>query len=937
MPTVRTLAAPARRLFAIAAAALTASVLPRRAQGPNGVAPAVGPQVVVESGALAMRLATTPGLGLIELRSRSVREGGGVLIRHGEPARFFAIAYTPPGGRETYLDSLAFRAAQVTAHDDGAIAVDLVPLDEGTALRIRLLAQPTARNAVRWTATLEAAAGGRADLVFPILEEIRPGTRMEDVGYFFPRDPGLKNNIPISLRTNYGQYATSQLISVFNDRWGEGGGGIACIWADTTLRRKSFELVKAAPDGPDPVELHDTYGFPFWKGLQVTDGVGFASKQPNIVLTPGEAFTTPPVLLSVYRGPWQCSLQAYRRWAESWYASSAPEALRRFFTFESYHGYAKCRFWFPDSVDEAIAGIPRGIDQLHFIVNNVDRYGDLAYRDDWGLPGLKQFMAAARSRGKLCSHYVQGLLVNKETEAYASLERLNGQKKADGSNAVAFGNQCMCCASKGWHQWLADTSVRLVRDLDFDVIYLDTCGWTTGEKFVCANENHFHLPEYHRLSHMRDLLHAAKTAIRGVRADVGLTTEGPVIDLFFNDVDGNEGYGVRFFHDPAYGPPIHFMRFLYPRFKYLDLGTDSPRDIAEVLFNGTATSARPDGDPLAARAHSIFHENVDAYLSDQAYPDLPVREPGVFCNRFPAEGKTLHTVYNDNPYRTSGALVPLDVPAGSHIVELVRQRQARTVRVDYAPHAVVDLPSHETAVLAVLPEVLSLELGGMFLSAHCSAPGSVQALLLDDADLPGAAVPLPRDSPVDLVKLTGRGRFRVVVRLLEEGLLRDHAEVPLLADIDIAAAADAAAGNEHVPHGSDPQSVVGRDGSWKFAWNDEPRPGWIRLKWRRPQTFNRIAMTFGRTQYAPRDCEVQGAAEAGNWQTLFRGGVTGAEEIAFEPVTVSSVRILFHQGGTWANLVSLRRLKVLYAKATGPADSTLDDQLIRDAQRAPVK
>lgn len=321
--------------------------------------------------------------------------------------------------------------------------------------------------------------------------------------------------------------------------------------------------------------------------------------------------------------PWHAdALRSYRAWVDTWYRPSSIPRLGRCFTFASYHAHG-CEFWAPGAADKAIAGIPDGIDQLHFIAQKVDRYGVYDhYRDDWGLDGLQRFVQAAQARGKVCSHYFQGYLAHADSEVFRQRGDAWGLKNPDGSNATAFANNCMCLSATGWHDWLADTTSRAVRDLGLDIVYLDCLGWTTAEKFICSNRSHEHPPEYHRLSTVRDLLYTVKRAIRAEKPHVALTTEGPAVDLFLNDVDGNEGYGAVFFQHPAYGPPVHFMRFIYPEFKYLDLRTGSAEMVKQALFNATATDADPRTLPEARTAHRVFHENHDA-LVDASSQHLP--------------------------------------------------------------------------------------------------------------------------------------------------------------------------------------------------------------------------------------------------------------------------------------------------------------------------
>lgn len=885
-----------------------------------------GDRVRLANSHYGLDLDVSNGLAWAGLANLAVPVSAGrMVVQPQQPNRVFELRlYLPGQAAPLRVDSRQFAVHDVDLDPaSGRCEVHLRTRVAGGPLDVALAIACDETSQTLWTLSFRAPTDMTLDLAFPILENITLGQDLERLGYFFPRDPGLMNDVPTQLLTCYGQYATSQLMAVFNDAWGPKGGGLYCFWQDTSLHRKSFELTKVDPDGPRPVELLDRYGFPFWEGLAVTQGVGMACHLPNIALTAGETVTTAPLALGLHAGNWRQAFAAYQTWVRTWYTPRHPAKLARFFTFASYHGYEDCEFWAPEEVETAIRGIPERVDQLHFIAQKEDRYGVYEpYRADWGLEGLQRFVAAAHARGKLCSHYVQGTVAHETSEVYREHGADWGQKNPDGTNAVAWANQSMCLAATGWADWLAATCARLVRDLDLDIAYLDCVGWTTLDKFQCSNPRHPHQRLWYELADVRRLFHTVKTAIVREKPDVALTTEGPVSDLFFNDVDGNEGYGINFMYTPGYGAPIHFMRFLYPRFKYLDLLTDTPERVKLALFNATATAADPALIPEAALAHRVFHEHVTAFTAGAAEPHLPTREPGVYCNRFCADDKTVYTVWNHNAYPAAGAFVPVEIPLGRHVVDLLRHREAQTRRVGGKEHLVVHLAAKDVGVFAVVPRLLCAEFEGMWLHPEWSlVPDDAQvvATLVDqqDGEVRSGLMERGRES-ADFVALSEQGLGRVVLRLLRAGEVLDELELPSLAEVDIAEGATVTASNPHLEHGAHPESVVGQEGSWRFAWDDQPRPGWVQLTWNRPQRLNHVDMAFSQAEYSPRDCEVLVCDDGQEWQSVARGTAADVTARSFQPVTTRFVRVVFHQGGPWANLVSLTRLRVRYLPLRTP-------------------
>jgi len=294
----------------------------------------------------------------------------------------------------------------------------------------------------------------------------------------------------------------------------------------------------------------------------------------------------------------------------------------------------------------------------------------------------------------------------------------------------------------------------------------------------------------------------------------------------------------------------------------------------------------------------------------------------VYCNRFAATGKTVYTVWNHNEYPAAGAFVPVPVPTGGHVVDLLRHREGHTRRVRHADHVVVALQPRDLGVFAAVPRTIRADFDGMWLRpdwAAIPADAELVAGLVDEADrLTKATRVAPEQAALDFVQLSERGSHRVVLRLLRAGEVLDELELPRLEEVDIAAGAAVTASNPHVGAGAHPESVVGQDGNWQFAWNDEPRPGWIELAWRSPQTFNHVGMTFAQAEYSSRDCEVFVSDDGKTWRSVWRGSSDEVAGGTFASTTSRYLRVAFHQGGRWANLVSLTRLRVGYLPARRP-------------------
>jgi len=418
------------------------------------------------------------------------------------------------------------------------------------------------------------------------------------------------------------------------------------------------------------------------------------------------------------------------------------------------------------------------------------------------------------------------------------------------------------------------------------------------------------------------ILKDVREGVNLVKPGVSLTTEGPVIDLWYQYLDGNEGYAVRQYQLPSYGPPINFMRFIYPEFKYVNIRTGTVEEerlqMKQIVFNGDAGHMNPDNvETFDADAERLYHESVDAFSGLSPVPHLPTRQPGLYCNKFPSETKTVYTFWNDNDYRLSGAFLPIDLNEGEHLVELVRNKGLKTTNIDGQPHAVLNIPQKDLAVMAVLPKRIDYTLDGIYLRPEYSQrEGTLYALMLDDNDQEVDRIELSKEEELNLAD---HPEHRVVLKLLDnhEKTLLDQIGVPRIEEIDLATFAKVSASPTSLEHNNNPESVAKAKefGSWQVKWDDEPRPGWFQLEWDRPQTFNNVRMRFSRPEYSTRDYEIQVSDDGENWETVHRGDEPSLDtNDVFDNVTAKFLRVTFHMGGPWGNLVHLTKMEVVLAQ-----------------------
>ena len=351
------------------------------------------------------------------------------------------------------------------------LVLGLHPAQEGPLARAELRIEVDDSPQSLWNLQFTCRNAGEAAVALPILDGLAAGD-VRDVTYVWPHWAGVLNDVPIEALTYYGQYARMQVMG-FSGTVDGAMGGLSVVCRDTSLLRKSFELSKRVP-GREGLAIAHRYGLPYWEGARCEQGMALCCYYPEVSVQPGETVRMPPVAIGVFAGDWRQVLANYRAWAKSWWRPHERPAVRDTFYYGLPNLYAR------QSLPEALEEVPRlrRYDCCQFMVQARHVNGVYDYRPDFGLEGLRQYVAALRNAGLSTCHYVEGYIAHETSPVY----REHGMqwRQMHGEQGVkAFANEAMCLAWEPWHRFLADTSARLARDLGLDVIYLDELGFGT--------------------------------------------------------------------------------------------------------------------------------------------------------------------------------------------------------------------------------------------------------------------------------------------------------------------------------------------------------------------------------------------------------------------------------------------------------------------------
>ncbi|MGD9498816.1 MAG: DUF6259 domain-containing protein, partial [Armatimonadota bacterium] len=650
--------------------------------------------------------------------------------------------------------------------------------------------------------------------------------------------------------------------------------------------------------GHEPAVLHDDYGFDYWGRLPSTPGVGIAIQTRDLEIRPGEELRLPPVAIGLTTDGVQEALGRYREWAGSWYEVERTDWFREAFNYRAARIFDDAT---PEDVVDAYED--DAIDLLHYMVQAKHLNGAYEVREDWGAAGVRALIDALHERGIRSSHYVEGYIAHETTAIYLEHGDEWGQKR-NGENVVAFANMAMCHAAEGWHRWLAQVTTGLVAEMSFDVIYLDELGFGTVDKYVCDNPNHEHPPKWEGMRSTQALLDHVRSALREANPGTPLVTEGPAVDRLFTVLDGVQDYGCRdAYHYPQwYSTPVHWLRFVYPDFKFFDIpagvASEQAWQIRRVLFNGCGlcTSGRGPSATrgLERRATLLWRDHRDALSSEEVTPLLPTKHHAVYANRFGAGEKTIITVCNANEFPVAGELVALPVSADEHLVDVWQHREPPTRSAHGVEQVALQLGPRDVTVLARMPRVIEARQYGLLFDVR--APGRRIALRRVGAD--GLAVPW-RDAhgeiAFDLLEASDEGRKRAVALATVDDVAADEVVLPPVGEVDVADFAAIASSDNG-----------GAISSGTVRWDlthDEEHPGWLELSWSQPQPINACHYRFSRGEYTPQDWSLEYRDADGAWATL--ADKTDGADDHFDAIRTTALRIVVRSGGRWANRCSL--------------------------------
>jgi hypothetical protein len=272
-----------------------------------------------------------------------------------------------------------------------------------------------------------------------------------------------------------------------------------------------------------------------------------------------------------------------------------------------------------------------------------------------------------------------------------------------------------------WRTSLAETCARLIEETGADGVRIDEMG---GASRICQNEKHPHTfarwRHYNELQAQSDAARQARQAMDAVNPDSVLLTESLGIDVLGQYIDGCLLYDLTELPFTSHVAAnwegfvgVNLYRFYFPRHKMFDyqLWEKHPE---WRLFNATGAFNRE----WCYREHErqMLKDNADAFGSLHPEPMIRSNIPLVYVNKFPAEDKTVWTVYNASNAPVKGDLLEIPSRKDTHVVDLYRYRNVKTSTKGDNTIVPIDLEPQSVTCIAQLPKLMDAKRKGSELS-----------------------------------------------------------------------------------------------------------------------------------------------------------------------------------------------------------------------------
>jgi hypothetical protein len=632
--------------------------------------------------------------GLPTWRRLEHRTTGWNLLRDSSPLVGLTVDGAAIVPSRFQLQDLSATSALCTAE----YAIDGVP-----GLIMTVIVEPADAGSLAVQASIanQGPQPCRVSLVAPRVGPYRLSADAEAAYYLVPKRGAAFDNRACDYRERYCGLFPLQFLDTFSP--GD-GRGLSLRTEDTGCEWKHYLLDKS--------------------GAEFNLAVEYAER----TLAAGERFETPRAVIQLTDGFWLRGFSAYRDWLQSVSRPVAPRQpwFREVFNFRQrfLHGLDPLcdgqQIHLQRAVDEAVREFG-GIDYLHLFDwgycgphgRVYGRTGDYSPFDflPGGQAALRDAIAGVQRQGVPVGLYIEGYLLDERGQ----LGRRFGKPwqlidaAGQGARWPDSTEIDICSYVSAWREVQASTYADKVQQLDVDGMYIDEYGFA-GSNFDCWSNDHGHPRPGYAVIGERETTRRIRQAVDRAKRGVAIYTEESPVDMVTQLQDGSFTYAMSTSQRTTTRVPLNLTRFAIPDFKTIEiLYCDKPTGswstgVKWVFFNGEAIWLEgpatewfePETRATIRRCYGLLHEHRDAFTTDRPMPLIPLRVGGVFANAFPAQGKTVYTLYNSRHRTVRGDLLALPWLDGTVYEDawngcpatVTRQGNQAVVYLELGPHDV---------------------------------------------------------------------------------------------------------------------------------------------------------------------------------------------------------------------------------------------------------
>jgi hypothetical protein len=530
------------------------------------------------------------------------------------------------------------------------------------------------------TVTNRSGAPLQAGIRFPRVSGLQLG-RAEDLWYFFPKFRNAVGSAPATFHAQSGFAFPMQFFDLFDPR---AGGGVYLLSKDLTHKAEQYFLAKDAAGGTFYLEYPALFTH----------------------LPPGEPYQGTETIIGVHPGDWHAAAKAYREWVTTWYRPYKAQQDSKAWYRQSFwllceladgldhlplrlppwYDRTNKRYLMRDIIDEFSRDVGATPDLLHFWGWNWEPhrfglYGEEQYNDMGGLASFRAALDDVQKNLKIpVSLYIDGMLCSESAAVCKQLAEECAIRGKDGSFVRPFDSYRMCPYTAKWRDYLSAVYPRVYRETRAPILYVDEVGSPTYySDFVCWAPNHGHPVPLNTNEGDYALLKSIREA---APEEVVLYGEYPVTDITSQLWDCNISYQLTRWANllgPSYDrtvpdsglstAQVDVWRFLFPRVVQLNLPIseiDEWQPLKQIFFNGEALydsfwdRFQSKGQQFWTKAYRIMKEYRDCFASDTPETLVGTEHAAVAANRFPGNGRTVWTIYNQAYTTVRGPILAID-------------------------------------------------------------------------------------------------------------------------------------------------------------------------------------------------------------------------------------------------------------------------------------